>query len=419
MTVRESDPAVSAWMFERFRIDDLAENIYRGVENPPSDFRLSAVEERLKKPDINLPARGMNGALDRIPPEQAKGGFDTKTSISFFEASRFLSFVDGGKCDDFDKAIGEGLKKIFGIGGARDPLSPVKGRITKIESGDTYTVEFTAPEGTVQNAGRKATVSVRASGVDAPEAGDGPILSNNRTRVYIELVSKFNLDPLRIDMKEAQAIDRIIKEEIFYTGKLSRIAAEGYFLGDSPDGQNGEALILGAQDLFDEETCLEYRRFDRLGRPLGIFTAVAPGSLENYIRDGLPGVMAEKGRKIYEDFKEKIEPDLALLGNSKYHNLAVMAGQIKAGLIDPAVVFGQEECNRMADTFAKQTREAKTDVQIMQIITGTVHPDFVYRNQRWRLYSADKRFGFWSDVIFSTLWDANEKIIGRAACDLR
>lgn len=258
---------------DRYNINDLAALL----QNPASKLAKEDVAEVL--------SRSVNINKERMSKEHRQK-YTAETSISAYEADAFIrklmvsGQIEGGSAH---AQIARGLDRIF-FGGKRFAELPPRNQV-KIDTchdGDTCT--FAEPQAAACNAG-PSTVSVRTSGVDAPEVGietysearadaargknspygrsfaaaalggasagvsledecdDMPLEDKpanmapkekrepfingkyvgNVDEVHVALAKKYGWDPKKIAYKEREAINYIIAATIDYTGKIATI----------------------------------------------------------------------------------------------------------------------------------------------------------------------------------------------------
>ena len=428
---------------DRYHISDLATLL----QNPAGKLAKDDVAEVL--------TRSVNIAREKISKEHRQQ-YTAETSISAYEADAFIrKFIVSGQIEGASAhaQIARGLDHIF-FGGKRfaelPPRNPVK--IDKCHDGDTCT--FAEPQADSCNAG-SSTVSVRTSGVDAPEVGieaytekkadatrgkgnpygkrfgggsvnDAASASGgwingkfvgNVDEVHVALSKKYGWDPKKIAYKEREAINYIIAATIDYTGKISTVPRADLLSWESDGTENfGWSQVRWTSADMDPAFCGKWQPYDIYGRLIGSFYQQDPTRLARYMRTRLAVVMAGAAPALNADYRKRIAQSVKVIEGSSNQKLKDAMREILAGAPDAAKIYSRENCAKMADLFdgiVKQFGVGADDDQLMQIITGTVYAYLKYRNQYGDLYKAagdlarEKNVGLWSDATFRTLWEAN------------
>jgi hypothetical protein len=282
----------------------------------------------------------------------------------------------------------------------------------------------------------QSVVSVRVSGIDAPEVGpyyirnsDGVDVPNPHSPKLVENTDKLRrewLGATQLSEEDLKLVNRFIGMHIDYTGRIAGLIRNDL----NTWNQSGnvwrlleESQIEWVWDGKGEKTpatlCGTWQPFDVYGRRLGSFYQVYPSYLGIYIHERLPVLMATEGREKYEAYLEKVGwliKKLKMISNPKVQLLVQTLGE---GFPDPQALFSVEQCGAMSNEYqafvGANGEHYMTDDQVLQIITGSVYGYEKYRNQDGDVYQAandiarSHGFGFWSEPTFRTIYEINER----------
>ncbi|HPQ80180.1 MAG TPA: hypothetical protein PLZ86_00435 [bacterium] len=409
---------------------------------------------KLAKEDIaEVLSRSVNLPGDKLSKEH-KRSFSAENSVSAFEAFSFIKklMVTGQISGASTYAqIGRGLDRIF-FGG--ELLSKLPGGhpivISKCHDADTCT--FMEEQPATCNAG-PSTVSVRISGIDAPEVGyyserladstrgkgspyakapsflepiSGWInskLVSNVDAIHVAL-SKGLWNPKQITYKEREAINNIIAATIEYTGKMATVPRSDLLSWES------DQMIAGAAHLMESQVrwtsadtpkvlCGTWQPFDIYGRRIASFLQRDESRLDRYMRTRLSTVMAAAAPALRADYNKRVARFVATIEKSRNGKLKEAVKGIVENIPDAGKIYSKDNCAKMADIFSSVVKkfggQGADDDQLMQVVIGSVYPYLKYRNQRGDLYeeggklAREQGLGLWKETTFRTLWEVNAK----------
>lgn len=411
---------------DRYTLDDLASRI--GPFFPDPDIEASWVSELL--------GERVNSPQDKVGSD-IEDSYTAGNSISGFEAYLFSRpFMTDGmpQGGSEDSSLVAGLSTIFLGGGDLLRAAPPAHYIffKSCHDGDTCKAVEMQPEDCRMS---QAVVSVRVSGIDAPEVG--PYYIRNAKGIEVpnphspKLVG--NTDKLRREWlgnaqlpdEELKLVNRFIAMHIDYTGRLAGLIRND--LNTWNGSGNVPRLIEESQiswvwDGEGEKTpvalCGTWQPFDIYGRRLGSFYQMYPSFLGIYMHERLPELMATEGREKYEEYLGKVGWLVKRLKNSQDPKVKLLVQILGGGFPDPQVVFSAEQCEAMSNEYqafvGANGEHYLTDDQVLQIIVGSVYGYEKYRNQDGDVYQAandlarSRGFGFWAEPTFKTLYELNE-----------
>ena len=426
---------------DRYEITNLAKLIHQ--QQP--DLETSDIAEVLKG-TVNI-------SREKISPEHAKV-FTKANSISGYEAYAFIkklrvTGVLEGKTGY--ATIARSLHNIFFDGKLFSPkeLKPRPIKILQCHDADTCRIIENMPDGC--NAG-SSTVSVRISGVDAPEVGYyderkadaargkssiygktkkvmggggwiNPKMVSNVDEIHKALASG-NWKTKNISYKDRVALNAIIAATIDYTGTIATIPNNDLISFEQDKSREGAALMIDSQIRWtssDTPSCLceSLQPYDIYGRTLGSFVLADGDRLVRYIRDQLPISMKTKGVAAYNKYLGKVRRHINALKKSKVPAIRNAANRLVASAPKPDAIYSKAKCEQLAKDYAgflsKVGGLLDGDIQAMQIYTGLIYDYAKYLNQRGTLYrvagdiARKNKTGQWVDLSFSTIWNANLK----------
>ncbi len=425
---------------DRHEITSLAKLIH---ERQP-DLKTAAVAEVLKG-TVNI-------TREKISKEHTQI-FTKGNSISGHEAYAFIrklkvaGALSGGTRHAM---IARNLHEIFFGGMLFSPMSlkprPVK--IIKCHDADTCKVIESQPSGC--NAG-PSTVSVRISGVDAPEVGYysekkadasrgkdsiygkprrsaaggwiNPKMVSNVDSIHKSLAAG-NWKTKGMNYWDRVSLNAIIAATIDYTGTLATIPNNDLITFGLSKSEEGAAFMIDSQIRWtssDTPECLceSLQPYDIYGRALGSFLSTDADRLVRYVRDQLPISMKTKGMVAYNKYLEKVKRHLTNLKKSKTPAIREAAKRMVKSAPNPTKIYSKAKCAELAkgyDGFLHKVGGLLDgDIQAMQIYTGMIYEYAKYLNQRGMLYkmagdvARKGKVGQWEDLSFSTLWNVNLK----------
>ncbi len=410
---------------DRYLVDDLSERVLPFFGD--SDLESSDISELL--------TNRVNSRLDKVGAD-LPDTYTTRNSVSGFEAYLFSlpRFVAETLSDGSDNShLAEGLFNVF-LGGG-DPLrvAPAPHQIIFIacHDADTCRIKEIQPE---ECAIDQAIVSVRVSGIDAPEVGTyyvgrpGKEKPNPFSPKLVENTDKLRgewLEGARLTKAETMLVNKFIAMHIDYTGGIAALIRNDLNTWNGSEGVPRtleESQIQWIWEGEGEKTppilCGTWQPFDIYGRRLGSFYQMYPSFLGIYLRQRLPVLMAQEGRRMLEEYKAQVRPlvqELERIRDPKVGQLLQMLGE---SFPDPETMFSVEKCGEIAVQYeafiVAHGEHYMADDQILQIITGSVYGYEKYRNQDGDEYQAandiarQNGFGFWSEPTFRTLYEINE-----------
>lgn len=443
---------------DRYTISDLSELIYQQ-------------EPSLKVEDIaQFLATEVNNGYDKVPPEQ-KDEFTAKGSISAFEVYNFWLQDRGAS------PIGKALLKLFSDGNHYSDVPPPHPVAIKSVH-DADTVRATEEEDSTCNI-KIATYNLRTSGIDAPEIGNykqfflqilkhgieiderllkilgilrsggarasflraNPLLRNtvdevgqiledlekkgawvnsklveNIIQVYAHLV-----DNVQLPEYAQLAVTEAIGESIVYTGKIATFILQDFKKWVEDNGAHFlgvESMIRWTSSDTPKALCGTWQPYDRYGRRLSSFLVTNPTLMLRYIREELPRLVDDSPelKGLYNEYAKKMNRLTTWLrnfDNERAQGLGIFF----------STIFSPDELLYNPDAMAKAAEEVvkaagatySSDVQIMQIITGSVYNYMKYRNQDSEAYKLagqsayDSKFGFWKEPTFRILFEIHSK----------
>jgi endonuclease YncB( thermonuclease family) len=410
----------------------------------------------------------VNNRRERLASEHAATGFTRGNSVSAFEAYVFIKWrirfkqYDGNGIYPF---IAKNLDSVFFQSGIGKKGIAGTQMVKTREYHDADTVYVAMQMGGDCNT-HEATLPIKITGVDAPEVGDydekladAARLKNALGLIYTVVVSplkpkvekeggeekedddwinpklvagvdKIHLalssgrwDPAALSFEEREAMNNIIAATIDFEGKVATLPVEDL------RSYGMEATTTGALVMFDsdirwtsEDTpevfCGMWQPYDDNGRYIAGFYINDRKRYPEFIRRRLSKLMLEKGDPLYDAYQKKVEVHLNRLKKLPNKELYRQAKAIIDSVKKPSEIYSGEACEKIAKAY-EDFKDAHgdytiTDQQILQIITGSVYDYMEYRNQYGELYEAagnvarENGFGFWNEVTFKTLWDANQ-----------
>ncbi|MFH0800077.1 MAG: hypothetical protein V2A66_07860 [Pseudomonadota bacterium] len=443
---------------DRYNIDELA----AGPHKLSSGLAKDQIAKILRD-EVNL-------STDKVPKEY-KDSYKPEDSISAFEAYGFVTKLvrSGGlKGKTPEAAVGDGLLKLF-FGGSLEKIPEARDvLVTKCHDGDTCTITETQGDGCNL---KPVNMSVRISGIDAPEVGPytekladtvrnrssypygkppsaaGPHapgseaatgwinskLVENVDKIHARL-SEGEWDPAKISYKERAALNSVIATTISFTGQIATLPAMDLLIWR----KNGAGAAAGVARMMESQIrwtsddtpailCGLWQPYDIYGRRLGSFLLKQDGQqggIASYIGTRLPELMAQEGARRYNAYREAVARPLELLSKSGNKGLKKAAAQFSAqiadGRMDPGKIYSKDKCGEMAKAFGRLSsgtgHRADDDIQAMQILIGSAYDYMKYRNAMGDDYlkagvlSREGQFGFWKEVTFTTLWETNRKL---------
>lgn len=412
---------------DRYLIDDLASQIRPLFPDPETE--ISDISELLDG--------RVNSPQDRVGGDLADS-YTAQNSVSGFEAYLFARpFVVAGTLPSpsDDLSLLDGLVAMFlGGGSPLRTIPPPHAVLFKTcHDGDTCkVVEMQTEDCRIS----QSVVSVRVSGIDAPEVGpyyirnsDGVYVPNPHSPKLVENTDKLRrewLGTTQLTEEETKLVNRFIGMHIDYTGRLAGLIRNDLNTWNQSGNiwrQLEESQIEWVWDGKGEKTpptlCGTLQPFDVYGRRLGSFYQVYPSYLGIYIHERLPALMATEGRELRDSYLHKVNwivKRLKEIPNTKVKLLLQILGE---GFPDPQELFGDEQCERMLEKYQAFVgawgEHYLTDDQVMQILTGTVYGYEKYRNQDGDAYQAandiarERFFGLWTEPTFRTLYEINER----------
>lgn len=448
---------------DRYETADLAEKIHRFFPK----YDALSIEKTLRK-NVDLASR------DKVPREQQKN-FPPEMSISAFEASEYLRrlIVRGElKKDTLAGAVGRSLQGLFFGGDLSGTPAPLKVKAVDCHDGDTCKIieQFQPDDGRPYPCNTApSVVSVRISGIDAPEIGyyneevaDGrrldviegarkqgkqldypygrvqsgviansgwinPKLVENVDKVHMEL-ARGKWDPKTLPYAERSYINSIIASIINFTGELSKLIRKDLLTWEKSAAETGSSFLMESQirwisDDTPAALCNTWQPYDIFARRLGSFLQPDSSRLTRFIRTRLPLLMRQQGPGLYAKLSSDVATPLRALLNSKAPGIEKLK-EIARTAVDmapePARIYSEDQCGQMAAKFEAIGRYFNllglNDDQAMQVITGSVYSYEKYRNPQGAVYRAmgeaasEAYFGLWNDKTFRALWAVNSQI---------
>jgi endonuclease YncB( thermonuclease family) len=439
---------------DRYHITNLAEIIHGQQPEQNASYADQFFKPNLGVSDIAEVLKGsVNIRKEKVSPEH-RGEFTKENSISAQEAYKFIRRlrVSGSLEGNTSYAIiGRSLHDIFFGGNLFSPQSikprPVK--ILECHDADTCRVVVSQPDEC--NSG-PATVSVRISGVDAPEVGYyseqkadasrgkgsiygksprrlnagswiNPKLVGNVDEIHLAL-SKGKWNTKKISYKDRVALNAIIAATIDYTGMIATIANNDLIKFELDKSEYGAALMIDSQIRWTssdtpESLCGSLQPCDIYGRYLSSFLSEDGDRLVRYVRDQLPISMKTQGRALYNKYIGNVAKHIKALRSSKNPAIRDAANALVRRAAKPEVMYSKAKCAKLARGYDKFLDSVggllDGDIQAMQIYTGMIFEYAKYLNQRGAIYkmagdiARKSKTGQWTDLSLITLWNANLK----------
>lgn len=375
-------------------------------------------------------------------------------TISAFEAANFIKYVlTNGEYNGNSKfaLIARSLNKIYFGGKLLDSLPKQERVVVKsFHDPDTGTVEISPIDGCFANAG---TETVRTTGIDGLEVGRyaeprekpkqsfeqevefiayseavdkgkqggfvNPKLVANVDSTHLQ-ISKGKWDPKQLPPKARAAMNQIIAITSDYSGNLSTLPLNDLITWNASKNETGAAILFGSEIRWTSSDtpsvlCGTWQPFDKYGRVIGGFASIEKDLYSRYIRKGLAPLMATKGKELYAAYQRAIEPHLRALKEAGSEDVYEAAKGIATNVIDPSILFSQENCDKMATEYdaliATLPSYLAYDQQLFQILIGSVYSYIKYRNQVSDAYEAantiaqKNNFGHWTETTFRALYE--------------
>lgn len=409
---------------DRYLVDDLATQILPFF--PDSDA--PAISELLSS--------SVNSPKDKVGSDIG-GSFTAANSISGFEAQLFSQplIIDGILQNGSDESnLAQGLFTIFFGGGnpLRSVPAPHQIIFKNCHDADTCKIIEIQMDGCRIN---QAMVSVRVSGIDAPEVGTYYVGYGNKEKPnpfspkLVENVDKLRgewLGNTQLTKQELKLVNKFIAMHVDYTGRIAALIRNDLNTWNGSEGVPRtfeESQIRwfweGEEDRTPLVLCNTWQPFDMFGRRLGSFYQMFPSFLSIYMRQRLPELMATEGREKYEEYRREVKWLIGKLNEIQKPKVQLLVQMLGDDFPNPEVIFSADKCNVMSNehqAFINAHGEHyATDDQILQIITGSVYAYEKYRNQDGDAYQAandiarQMGFGFWTEKTFKTIYEMNEQ----------